>query len=338
MIENFSELVRDDQEYAYETGVIRVLETRFIDQTHLKRMLEAKNYKDAFSLLHDTTYGKHMKDKADFDAVLEEEYRYFLGFFEKSCKNRYVLEYYKSRYDIHNFKMFIKSKLAGTNLDSSMLSSYGTISVDTFMKVFDSEEETSLPEPYNSFNRNALAFFEESNDIEMLDIYVDSLYFKWRHELIKRSKNLFLINLDREVLTLTNLKSFARIVYFKNSTSAESIFLAGGFIGKSFFTEHISEGLNQVWHYLKNTPYEKIVKDGYSSVVQEGSFALLEKLCENRLVHIARSTKSAIFGVEIVYSFMMAKENEIRTLRIILSGKKNNVSRKIIENRLPEKY
>ena len=338
MIANFSGLVRDDQEYAYETGVIRVLETRFVDQMHLSRMLEAKGYNAAFSLLHDTTYGKHMKDKTDFDAVLEDEYKYFLAFFEKSCKNEYVLTYYKSRYDIHNLKMFVKSGLAETELDSSMLSPYGTIPADIFIKAFDPEEEISLPEPYKTFNDRALTFYEESKDIEMLDIYLDSLYFRWRHELIKKSKNLFLINLDRENLTLTNLKSFARIVYFKNNTSLENIFLDSGFIEKSFFTEHFSEGLNQIWHYLKNTPYERIVKDGYSSVVKEGSFTLLEKLCENRMIDIARSTKSAIFGVEIVYSFMMAKENEIRTLRIILSGKKNNVPRKIIENRLPERY
>ena len=338
MIEDYSELVRDDQEYSYETGVIRVLETKFVDRTHLNRMLEARSYREAFSLLHDTTYGKYMKEKTDFDGVLEDEYREFLSFFEKSCKNRYITEYYKSRYDIHNFKMYIKSKLSNTALDGAMLSQYGMMPADTFIKITDAEEEGVIPEPYGTFEVRALNFYEESQDIELLDIFIDSLYFKWRRGLIKKSGNLFLINLDREHITLMNIKSFARLLYFKNSTSIEEVILEGGFIGKDFYIEHKEENLNQIWSHLKNTPYERIVKDGYSLITKEGSFALLEKLCENRIVDIARSTKSAIFGAEVVYAFMMAKENEIRMLRIILSGKKNNVPRNIIESRLPEMY
>ncbi|MCK4544032.1 V-type ATPase subunit [candidate division WOR-3 bacterium] len=338
MIWNYSDLLHDNSEYAYETGVIRALETRLLDQTHYSRMIEAKRFQDAFLILHDTTYGKNIKENKDYDEVLEDEFKNVIKFFETSCKDEYVKEYYKSRFDIHNLKMFIKSKISNNKLKNNMLSEYGMHSYEIYLLSMENDNLDNITEPYKSFAENALGFYNNNKDVELLDIYIDNLYFAWRSELINKSNNNYLINLDKEEITLINIRTFARLLYFKNIKNADEAILNNGFIDKDIFLLNKSENLNHIYSYFNNTPYEKIVKNGYSYLVKNNSFSHLEKLCENRLVQIAKSTKSGIFGVEIVFAYLIAKENEVKRLRIILSGKKNNVAKEVIKERLPEMY
>lgn len=338
MIWDYSDLLHDNSEYAYETGVIRALETRLLDQTHFSRMIEAKSFQDAFLILHDTTYGKNIKENKDYDEVLENEFKSVLEFFDISCRDKYIKEYYKSGFDIHNLKMFIKAKISNNNLKNSMLSEYGMHPAEIYVESMENDNLSNVPEPYIIFAKNALEFYNNNKDVELLDIYIDNLYFTWRSKIIGKSNNFYLINLDKEEITLINIKTFARLLYFKNIKNVDEAILNGGFIDKDVFLLHKGENLNHIYSYFNNTPYEKIVKNGYNYLVTNNSFSHLEKLCEDRLVQIAKSTKAGIFGVEIVFAYLMAKENEIKRLRIILSGKKNHVAKEVIKKRLPEMY
>ncbi|MDK2799758.1 MAG: V/A-type H+/Na+-transporting ATPase subunit [Clostridiales bacterium] len=44
------------------------------------------------------------------------------------------------------------------------------------------------------------------------------------------------------------------------------------------------------------------------------------------------------FGIEPLVAYLMAKENEIKIVRIIMVGKINNISNEIIRERLREAY
>lgn len=56
------------------------------------------------------------------------------------------------------------------------------------------------------------------------------------------------------------------------------------------------------------------------------------------MTNYLKKAKLISFGPEPIIAYIFAKENEIKAVRIILTGKKNGVDPDIIKERLRERY
>jgi V/A-type H+-transporting ATPase subunit C len=66
--------------------------------------------------------------------------------------------------------------------------------------------------------------------------------------------------------------------------------------------------------------------------------ATLEKFSDNYLLNYIKPAKFAILGIEPVLGYLLAKEHEIKLLRIIMIGKLNGLSSESIREKLRETY
>lgn len=64
----------------------------------------------------------------------------------------------------------------------------------------------------------------------------------------------------------------------------------------------------------------------------------LEKLRDNYILNFSKIGKYVTFGIEPLVGFITAKENDIKNIRIILSGKLNNISNDKIKERIRDTY
>ena len=68
------------------------------------------------------------------------------------------------------------------------------------------------------------------------------------------------------------------------------------------------------------------------------SFSDFEKWCDNLKLRYVKKMKNNCFGFEPILAFLIGKEFEIQTVRIILAGKENSVPSEIIRERLRDMY
>ena len=78
----------------------------------------------------------------------------------------------------------------------------------------------------------------------------------------------------------------------------------------------------------------------YSSAVEaiSTSMSAFEKWCDDHLTALLRSQKWEPFGFGPVVAYILARENEIKAVRLILSAKHNGIPEEIVKERLRKMY
>ena len=88
---------------------------------------------------------------------------------------------------------------------------------------------------------------------------------------------------------------------------------------------------------FRGTELEEAAEAG-AQVMQEGSMTRFEKLCDDGVTHYLMQGKKVAFGEHPVIGYLYAREAELTTIRIILTGKMAGLDQETIRERLRESY
>jgi V/A-type H+-transporting ATPase subunit C len=84
--------------------------------------------------------------------------------------------------------------------------------------------------------------------------------------------------------------------------------------------------------------YSEVLKEGISQIEKDGDFSVLEREIEDYLINLIRPAKYMFFGPEPVFGYCLAKENELKSLKLIFLAKINNLPNLEIQERLASAY
>ena len=91
-------------------------------------------------------------------------------------------------------------------------------------------------------------------------------------------------------------------------------------------------GMDAICEYLRGTAYA----EGADALAESPS--AFERWCDNRIIQTISPEKYHAFTIGPVIAYVIARQNEIKTVRIILSGKQNELPDDSIRERLREMY
>ncbi|HHY46370.1 MAG TPA: V-type ATP synthase subunit C, partial [Firmicutes bacterium] len=89
---------------------------------------------------------------------------------------------------------------------------------------------------------------------------------------------------------------------------------------------------------FQSTDYAGMLLDGIKRYAEEGVLSKFERDSDNFLMEYLKGAKYIPFGPEPVISYLLAKENEVQTLRMLLIGKANGLPGAVIRERLRDTY
>ncbi|MFR8403342.1 MAG: V-type ATPase subunit [Monoglobus pectinilyticus] len=90
--------------------------------------------------------------------------------------------------------------------------------------------------------------------------------------------------------------------------------------------------MNDVYKYLEHTNYKEAAEKLSVSMSE------FEKWTDNKIMDLIKSQKSNPFTVAPIFSYILAKQNELKAVQIILSGKKNTLPDELIRERIRDLY
>ena len=132
-------------DWCYVSGRVNVLECSLLSSNFFERLLSTDDFKDVLANLNNTplkAYFTHAKHLYEFEALLDEYYYNRLYEMRSLSPDSAVCDFFLLRNDVHNLKIFIKSKILGASVDKFFR---GTISRDEWDDVWQ-EKSTALPE------------------------------------------------------------------------------------------------------------------------------------------------------------------------------------------------
>lgn len=338
MFTKYPGFAAEDARYAYAVGRIRALETKLLDRQRFDRMLDAQSADEALHVLQDTDYGVHMgelKGASEYERVLAAERRVAFDLFEKLCLDKPARSMYFSRFDFHNIKVLLKARATEQDF-SGLLSSQGEFDHSEMMEIFSEESFEKLPQHLGEAALQGMEAFQSSDSPRLLDIAVDDLEHEYRLNLAYQLSNDFLIGLLRLKADIHNILTLYRTKWLgEDFRLFETATLSGGFLEK----ERLRHAFQEPWEGMPArfavTPYIEIIEAGGSDVVANGSFSKLEKAADDYLMGYLRLTKMVTFGIEPLYTYLLVKENEVKSIRMVMVGKLYGIPGQMIRERLP---
>ncbi|MGA1864895.1 MAG: V-type ATPase subunit, partial [bacterium] len=193
-----------------------------------------------------------------------------------------------------------------------------------------------LPLPFKEAVEKILtADTENEKRGDEIDFIIDRALYLYLSQETKRSGNEFLIHLIIMMIDMINLRSFSRINGFKGADNLfERSFIPGGNIDEKKFYLYEEGQLEEIMQkIIENSSYSEL-----KPLFASGDSAMIETGMDNLIISYLRQTRQRAFGVEPLIGYMLAKEFEIKNLRILYVGKSNTLEETLIKERLRETY
>lgn len=318
-------------------GRIRAMETKLLGKSKIGTMVEAADYSDCIRLLQDTKYGQYLSTPS-YEEWLRSAIEDLYAQMYKIVPVRDVVDILAVKYDIHNIKSLIKGRISGSDV-SKMLIDAGTMHRDKLYEIFAEKDLKGMPETLKYSSGKAFEDYKISENPQDIDIEMDRGMFKYMNETADKSRMDFLIDFVKFTIDTTNIKTFIRIkAQEKNMETLQKALIPGGKLGIGIFEELLSEPIDKFSEKLLYTEYCKWAGQSLGELMRSGDISSIEKFGDNSILEYVKKAKLASMGPEPVVAYIVACENEIKILRIILTGKRNLVSPESIMERLRDTY
>ncbi|MGG7142509.1 V-type ATP synthase subunit C [Clostridium nigeriense] len=331
----------DVMKFTQAVSRIWVLETRLLDKPKVERMIEAPSASEVLRILNETEYSNvssNIKRPEDYEKILTAELKRVYDLVYEISPVKEVVKIMSLKYDYHNAKVLLKGKVLGKDL-SSMLIKLGNLDLQEIKRKIDGDSLKSLNGILGKGIQEAMKVFEETKDPQKIDIIMDKYMYKELVEIKKSLDYRFTDNLVKAMIDSTNIRTLLRIKkQNKGKEFASEVIVDGGAIDSSKLVALLNESPENIMSKLQSTIYSDLIKEGFEGYIATESASLLEKLSDNYIMELMKSSKLVTFGPEKILSYIYAKETEIKVIRIIMVGKLNNIAEEVIRERLRDIY
>ncbi len=327
----------DDWRYTFQTAQVRALEMQMLTRATLLDMANAESFETAVDLLAASEYAlpQGSKNFAEMENILQLRRTELRQLFADLMIDEPIAELFRTRDDFANLRLAVRRTLTEKPLGTDY-SNDGNVPAEQFEKVFEEESYALFPDyMQQAVERAVLAYYQnldpalrEQKDIRQIDYAIDRLQAEYNLKEARRLENIFLLGLFRIQIDLTNIRTMLRLKF--TESELRNVFLEGGYVE----LERLRNGLDIDYEALGSlffvTPYYQIIQAGASYLASNKSFLKLEQQCDQHIIGYLKTTIQITAGPQPIVAYLLMKENEIRTVRLILTAKKNHLDTKLI--------
>lgn len=321
------------EEYAYAVARVRAKELTLLSQSDMESLISAGNYEECRRQLAD--FGWDSEPGEAPEGILKREHDKTWKFASELERDPKVFRVFLYANDYHNLKVAIKE--AATNRE------HPHVYIDRSQCVFDPQQikravaehdYASLPDSQmRDAAKEAHETLLHTGDGQLCDIIIDKAALMKIYQAGKESRDETMALYSELVVALADIKTAIRGC----QTGKDQSFLLQAMapcdtINVQRLSKASTDGMEAIYAYLEHTAYAGAIPE-----IQRGNSAF-ERWCDDLMINKMRPQLHNQFTIGPIIAYIVAKENEIKTVRIILSGKINQLSDEAIRERVRETY
>lgn len=325
-----------DTDYLFLSARIKAMEGRLLSHERMERMLEAPAPEDAAKVLQECGYDEmpHLGEQA-LEKVLADQREKTFHELYSAVPDHNIIDVFKVKYDYHNAKTVLKAEAMGTD-PTPLLVDTGRVSPDELLEKVHSSDLRGLPSILQSAIGEAREVLNTTGDPQLADFALDRAYFQDMYHIARESGSAFLEGYVRIQIDSANLRSVVRTLRMgKSMEFLRGVLFEGGNIDTSRILNTAAGGNLEELYAI--SPLKEAAEAG-SAALNGGRLTRFEKLCDDAVLNYVAGAKYVAFGEAPVIGYLAAKENELTSVRIIMSGRMAGLDADIIRERLRESY
>ena len=317
--------------YTYAVARIRALEVSLFSDAVIEQLLACKTAEQALQLVTEKGWGDPSSDR-DMDAVLKREEEKTWEVIRDVAPDMSVFDVLSYPKLYHNLKAAIKEVCTETR-NPGIFYDDCQIPGREMLQIVENREFSKLPRGMSRVAEEAFDTLLHTRDGQLCDIMIDKAALDAICEAGRRSGEPIIQDYADTTVAIADIKIAVRSqktgksVDFMRSTMAE----CAGLNIEQLIRAALA-GADEIAQYLEGTSYA-----GGADALRESPSAF-ERWCDNRMIETLKPQKYETFSVGPLLGYLIARENEIKTVRIILTGKQNGFPDEAIRERIREMY
>ena len=320
-----------DADYIYAVACIRAKEKTLLTDADIQSMVGMKSEKEVLSYLTEKGWGDGSVG-SDMETVLATEEEAQMRLLRTLGVNSEIIDVLFIQELYHNLKAAIKEVCTGLD-DGMAFYDHDKYGKDQMLSIIRDKDFEKLPEYMRKIAEDALDFMLTTRDGQRLDMMIDRACLDATIESAKLTKDRFLIEYAETKVLMADIKIAVRAADTRRPLSVIEEALAP--VGKLDTKKlAVAAATN------RDSVYEFLERVGYHDAVEalKDSFSSFEKWCDDYVMGTLMNQKTNIQSSGPIVAFFLAKQNEIRTARIIMTAKANGFGEDVISERVRKMY
>lgn len=321
----------NDLEYTYAVARIRALESSLFSGTEIERLLACSDEKQCLQLLSEKGWGD-ATGSMDASAMLKREEEKTWEVIRDVAPDLSVFDVLSYSKLYHNLKAAIKEVCTEVE-NKNIFYDDCSIPGPEMLQIVRNKEFHRLPGNMGETAAEAYDTLLHTRDGQLCDIIVDRAALDAIYEAGQTAEDEIIKNYAESTVAIADIKIAVRSQ--KTGKSLEFMKRAMApcnSVNVDQLSKAAVSGLDAVRDYLLGTSYAE------GAAALEESPSAFERWCDNRMMETIRPQKYNSFSAGPLVAYVLARENEIKTVRIILTGKQNEFPDEAIRERIREMY
>lgn len=317
-------------DYTYAVARIRSKELKLLTMKDLEALISLDDYESCIRFLTEKGWGNDTNQTGD--DILSTERKKIWLLMNELVKEENAFDVFLLQNDFHNLKVTIKAITRNLKAEN-MFSEFGKVPAEKIYEAIDKRNYSQLPEYLQNTAKEAMNTLLHTSDGQLCDIIIDkacleAVYNAGKNsdnEIIKLYSELFVASADIKI-AVRCAKTNKTLDFIKQSL-AECETLNINMLANS-----AAKGIDEICSYLSSSAYKEAVE------ALKKSPSAFEKYCDDLVTDKMKTQKWEPFTIGPLVAFIIARENEIKAVRIILSAKLNSLDTEIVKERLRKMY
>ena len=307
--------------YANAVGAVRAMENNLLSRSDIEQLINARSKAEMSSITASKTGTAKSEDLSDVWAMLME--------YAPDCKELEILLY---RNDFHNLKAVLKAIISNRDPEQYYIAP-SNVGLKELTEAINTKDPSGLPEYMRRIASEAYELVTRTLDGQLSDSLIDKAALKAMQNSAAASGSEFMQRYAQLTTACADLKTAYRCCLLgKSAQFMETAVCGSPELEKDALIKASLAGTEQFFSHLETTPYS----DG-AALLKE-SAAKYEKWCDDVLMELAESARMLAFGSEPLAAYFIAKEAEIKNLRILSVCKEFGADKETITERMRKLY
>lgn len=327
-------------DYVYAVANIRANERKLLSRVQFDSMIDSESTEDISSTLADAGYigTSGSISLHNYNEVLKVNEADLFNYITELSGENELINIFRFPADYHNIRVLLKSEFTGSGRNDILLQ-YGTISDEDMTRWINERNDRLLTENMGTAVSDILDNHARTGDPQRIDFICDKYCFKDITETAEKCNNDFVSGYVKLLIDINNLKTFVRLKKINAVQKLlESVFIDGGETELADFMQLADTDPADLADRFSGKTLENAAAEGAEILSREGSFARLELICDDILMDYISGARYVAFGIEPVIAYLLARQMEIKCIRILMAGKAAGMDPALIRERMRKTY
>lgn len=321
----------NDLEYTYAVARIRALEASLLTDSVIDQLVNCQSEEQCLELLSEKGWGDS-ETGLDAAAMLKKEEEKTWEVIRDVAPDLSVFDVLSYSKVYHNLKAAIK-EVCTEGRHENIFYDDCSIPGEAMLEIVRNKEFGRLPGNAANAGQEAYEALLHTRDGQLCDVIIDRAALDAIYQAGRNAKDEIIRNYAESTVAIADIKIAVRCqktgksLDFMKRAMAECESVNVELLSKAALA-----GPEAIRDYLAGTTYAE------GAQALEESPSAFERWCDNRMMETIRPQKYNSFSAGPLVAYLLARENEIKTVRIILTGKQNAFPDEAIRERVREMY